>query len=180
MFKLFIMLIFLLSCSSSINVRYDFDSERNYSVLHTYDWSPNPRLILAGFQSNEKFTFVDNKIKSLVNSSLITKGFEQDSQNPDFFIVYILGTIDKIDESEMEYSVGKQTHYLSWGGTFTELKDYDKGTLIIDFVDAKTKELIWRGAATKSVAENPTQKTIEKNLEKAISQLMENFPPHKY
>jgi hypothetical protein len=55
----------------------------------------------------------------------------------------------------------------------TDTYEYEVGTLIIDFVDAKKKELIWRGIATGVVNPNITAEDIDR----IVAKIMENYPP---
>lgn len=68
-----------------------------------------------------------------------------------------------------------------WSGghattTYSE-SDYLKGTLVVDFYDVKSQELIWQGVASGSVTEKPEKR--EKSIPKAVSKLMKKFPIEK-
>ena len=66
--------------------------------------------------------------------------------------------------------------YGMWAGapvTYTDFNTYGEGTLIIDFVDAHTKKLVFRGVG-KAVVGGP-----EANAEKiraAVAKIMDQFP----
>ena len=68
-----------------------------------------------------------------------------------------------------------------WGGGFgsatTTANTYEVGTLVVDLFDAKTKEALWRGTATKTVSDNP-EKNAE-NLNKAVTKMFKEFPPRR-
>ena len=56
--------------------------------------------------------------------------------------------------------------------TTTRVTEYEKGTLVVDIWDAKTKELVWRGAVTKTVPGNVDKagKLIDKAVRKMADQ----------
>ena len=58
-----------------------------------------------------------------------------------------------------------------------DVHQYEEGTLILDFVDADAKELIWRGTATKALDSNPTPEKIEKNIGNVVAKILAKFPP---
>jgi hypothetical protein len=60
-----------------------------------------------------------------------------------------------------------------FGSATTRVTTYQVGTLVFD---AKTKEAIWRGTATKTLSENP-EKNAE-SLNKAITNMFKVFPPN--
>jgi hypothetical protein len=65
-----------------------------------------------------------------------------------------------------------------WGGfgeTTTTVENYRVGTLVLDFYDAHTKQLIWRGSAQEALSDKPEKN--EKKLEKSVSKMLEHFPP---
>ena len=54
---------------------------------------------------------------------------------------------------------------------------YTKGTLVIDILDAKTDELVWRGSAVNRMSD-PTYDA--KEINKVVEKILEEFPPRPY
>jgi hypothetical protein len=58
-----------------------------------------------------------------------------------------------------------------------------KGTLMIDISDARTKNGVWRGTATKTLEQGPTgdrvrdAKAVEKPINQAVQKMFKKFPP---
>jgi hypothetical protein len=50
-----------------------------------------------------------------------------------------------------------------------------QGTLVIDLVDSRKKELVWRGTATDTLSDEP-EKNAQK-IEKATEKLFKKYPP---
>jgi len=130
-------------------------------------------------------------IKLAVNRELISKGLELRSENPDMLIALHGGKEKKVDVQEWGYAYGDRD-YQYWGyhprpwvpepmgrdieyRRGTDTYEYEVGTLIVDFVDAKTKSLIWRGRATGVVDPDIGSEKINEIIKK----LLENFPPSK-
>lgn len=196
--KRFIGLIgFLMLCigCASLTVNYDFDQEFDFSSIKTYDWLPIPQKALI----NE---LAVKHIKFAVNNEMKAKGFQMASKDPDVLIALHGGKEKKVDVQEWGYTYGDY-NYNYWGphhprefdhGAFappvipgpsfrdyseyrkgTDTYEYEVGTLIIDIVDAKKKELIWRGTGTGIIDPG---KTSEQTNE-VVKKLLENFPPVK-
>jgi hypothetical protein len=49
------------------------------------------------------------------------------------------------------------------------------GTVVVDLFDTKTKQLIWRGAASDTLSNN-SDKNI-KNLNESVDKMFKHFPP---
>jgi hypothetical protein len=59
----------------------------------------------------------------------------------------------------------------------TTVEQIPVGTLIVDLVDAKRKELVWRGTATDTLKPEATAAEREAALSAAITKMLEVFPP---
>jgi len=54
------------------------------------------------------------------------------------------------------------------------VRNVTDGTLVIDIYDAKTKQPVWHGTATKQVG----SKTVsQEELDQAVAAVLANFPP---
>ena len=64
-----------------------------------------------------------------------------------------------------------------WGtGTATTVVEPQAiGDLTVDIFDGKNKQLIWRGAAEKTLSSKPEKN--EKKLEKSVEDMFKKFPP---
>jgi hypothetical protein len=51
------------------------------------------------------------------------------------------------------------------------------GTLVLDMYAPSTKQLVWTGRATKTLEPNNSQEKKQKNLDKAMHKLLNNFSP---
>jgi len=174
----FLFLTLIASCSSSSKVKYDYDPEVNFVSLKTFDWMKQPASSGGGVKAAlARNTLLDKRIKNAVNRQLTAKGLKQDSSNPDFVIAYHVGVEDKVDVRDWGYTYAIRGRYWGVRTRGVEVHQYKEGTLILDFVDAKTMELLWRAAGSGAAKENPTPKEVEKSINKAIAKFLENFPP---
>ena len=173
----FLIAFFLLSCSS-ISVVTDYDREANFTALKTFTWIPQPSYVIGNTDAaRARNDLLDKRIKNAVNNELATKGYLQESENPDFLVAYHTGLKEKVDVTSYGYGYGPRSRYWGWGGSTVDVYQYEEGTLILDIIDAKAKELIWRGAGTKTLERDPTPEKIEKNVTKGVAKILEKFPP---
>jgi Domain of unknown function (DUF4136) len=63
----------------------------------------------------------------------------------------------------------------SFGEATTTTDTYKVGTVVVDLFDTKTKQLIWRGAASDTLSDN-SDKNI-KNLNESVDKMFKHFPP---
>ena len=67
-------------------------------------------------------------------------------------------------------------HYGMWAGapiTYTDVSVYDEGTLILDFVDARTKKLVFRGTGN-AVVSGP--ETNSEKIREAVAKIVAAYP----
>jgi hypothetical protein len=120
-------------------------------------------------------------VRTAVDDQLATKGLRKVDVDPELTVV-IFGSQDSdIHVSNPSWSpslnsiatgvvVGSQ----SWLVT--------KGTLVVDMLDTKTKNSVWRGQATQTLDRGPTgdrakdAKTVEKPIKNAVKKMFKQFP----
>jgi hypothetical protein len=54
------------------------------------------------------------------------------------------------------------------------VEPYVEGTVIIDVVDAKSHELVWRGRGVSDVSDNP--ETYSQSLNRTVMDIVKKFP----
>jgi len=154
------------------DVQHDYDQRVDFANFKTFDWMEGPDH--AGLDQ-----LVVQRVKNAVNARLKEKGVQISSNKPDFLVAIHLGKKDKVDTTDWGYTYGTSDGYRR-GEQQTRLVsayEYEEGSLILDFVDAKSKQLIWRGSAKAEVQNINTAKKSEQVINKAVKMIMQKFPP---
>jgi hypothetical protein len=58
----------------------------------------------------------------------------------------------------------------------TNIYSYREGTLILDLMDSKTNNLIWRGWAVSPLDSSYKPEEIDKLIKKAVAKIFNKFP----
>ena len=187
--KLFLPLVavfFLTSCST-LSVNYDFNEQADFDSYKTYDWLPLPDNVKVNELNRQRF------IKA-VNDNLGGKGFVLSGTQADFKIATHFGKDREIQVTDWGYSYAPVSYYRGRGylhpavATYPtglsvsqriSVHEYEKGTLVLDFIDTNDNTLIWR--ATAKAVINPSSSPSEqtKKINKAVETILESFPPKK-
>jgi hypothetical protein len=150
----------LTSCSSVV-VKSDYDPDANFTQYKTFDFMPRP-----GTKSLHQ-----KRVEAALEERLIAKGYQKQTEGrPDFLIAYHTNVRDKIDVDTYGYRYGRYGRRV---GTYTTVREYQQGTLVVDFVDAKTKELFWRGWAKGEVNDSIAKEKIDET----VGKILEKYPP---
>jgi hypothetical protein len=170
-----------------INVRTDFDPSADFSGYHTYYWAGGKDVSGGGSLEN---SLVDKRIKDIIGARLSAKGLGEVAEDakPDLVILYWIGARDKTSiktvPSSATYTRAGWSRYDPywggrWGRTYDEVvvRNYTEGTLIVDLIDANTKQLAWRAYLVQTVDKDP-QKTAERVEANAMAAFAQ-YPPTK-
>lgn len=165
--------ITLVSCSS-LRTYYDYDREADFSALRTYDWIDPDSGSAVGTPEND---LVNRRIRAAVDRELAAQGYVVATADPDFLVTSHVGVEQRIEVHDWGYSYGRSygRHGMMVGST--DVREYDEGTLILDVIDAETRNLIWRGTAKRAVSRNPTPEESEAIISTAVAKILDKFPP---
>jgi hypothetical protein len=163
-------------CSSGISYRHDWDRDEDMTKYGTFDWLPVPPRVSGDLRTaRERNLLLEKRIKRAVNAQLEARGFVQDTLQPSFRIAYHAGSEERVSVTDWGYRYGPGP----WGyyGRDFDVRQYTRGTLILDFIDASTNELFWRGEASKTINPNARPEDIDRTINEAVAGLLEKWPP---
>jgi len=164
------------ACSSSISYNYDWDRDEDLTKYSSYSWMAIPPPAPGDSQqARERNDLLDKRIRTAVNAQLEARGHKQDETSPSFLVVYHVGSEDKVSVTDWGYRYGPGP----WGyyGRDIDVRQYTQGTLVIDFIDASSTQLFWRGEASKAIDQNMTQEEIDQVINEAVTGILRNWPP---
>jgi hypothetical protein len=172
-FCLIVCIGLIFGCSTIHGVKYDYNKQTDFSRYRSYDWMPTP----ASADMNK---LVIARVKKAIEAELGVKGLNKTSQNPDFLIAEHLGKKDKVRVENWGYGYyGPHPGYWGgfWGPGGVSTHQYEEGWLILDFVDAGSKKLIWRGTAKAEIQNIDSPEKSEKLINKAVKKILKKYPP---
>ncbi len=171
-----ILLMAAFSSCSTVTVRTDHDPRADFSRYRTYAFGPLSRNALAISPG------VRAQIETSIDQGLAARGLRR-AARPDFFVAYHVTTREQISVQTFHdwgrWGVGgpRWNYYALWRGSPTMTSYVHRstiGTLVVDFVDARTDRSFWRGITTGTVRGAQTNR---RNVADAISRMLQNFPP---
>jgi hypothetical protein len=165
----------ILTGCAGIQVTTDYDPDVDFSLLQNYAW-------MEGQQERPADPRVDNsllntRIRNAVDAELAGKGFGvTNPERADFLVGYHAAIRNKIDAYSMSNFYGYRP---GWRGGYSDIHvyEYEEGSLVIDFVDPATKNLLWRGAAQAEVNRAASPEKREIRIQKAVEKILSRFPP---
>lgn len=152
-------LILLLNpLTTNPDVIVDFDREADFSAYHTFDWSP----IVHEIQYEN--TLKSKIIIKAVESQLMDRGYQRDNVSPDLRV-----DIHILFKSKKEVrSYPSASWYRYWQDHNINIYDFEKVSLIIDFVERSQNQLVSQGGASGSINIKPEEVESAINGAKAL------------
>jgi hypothetical protein len=168
-----ILFLFILGSCSSIRVNSDYDKNVDFSQYKTYAFHKQ------GIDRAQISEFDKKRILHAIDNELSKKGMSK-SENPDLLINILTKERERIDVDQYNagwgYGWGYGWNPYLWGGR-TFVSSTTEGTLYIDLIDAKKKELVWEGQGVGYLTENYDKK--ESQINEYVAKILAQFPPVK-
>ena len=187
-FNLALLLAFFLTgcvATTPVDVSTDYDRNVNFGQYRTFKWFQDKPT--AGIDSTYKYnTFLDQRIRNAVEAQLIQKGMSKVTGPADLLIAYDVKVITRQSaRPDYAFAPGFGYGYSYWYGYRYNygysrfgrpmlIEEYKDGTIIIDLVDAKDNQLIWRGWGQMEVNE---ANISEAEVNKIVTNILAKFPP---
>ena len=57
------------------------------------------------------------------------------------------------------------------------VENYDQGTLVLDIVDGRSNELVWRGTAQARIDPSNSPEERQRRINEAVRKILDRFPP---
>jgi hypothetical protein len=155
---------------STLQTTADWDKAANFSNYKTWAWKDDGSI---------KNDILNRRIQTLVGAELGKKGLTRSDDNPDLWVA-VHGRLSK--ETQINtYNSGWGYGYGWYGGgmgmSTSTVQEIPVGTLIVDLVDTRKKEMVWRGTATDTLKPERSPDEREQALSEALAKLFEKYPP---
>ena len=179
-------IVALLACSATRaqDVKYNYRQGTDFSKYHTYKWvdAVDGAPAIGGHLDQ----ILDSEIKQSIDSQLAAKGLTKiDSGKADLLVGYQIALTQEKQWNASGWGSGGGPGWGGWGpwsmeslwGTATS-STINIGTLVLGVYDAAARQLVWMGAASKTVNPGKNQEKNRENLDKATQKLLKDFPPN--
>jgi hypothetical protein len=154
-----------MGCSSS-KVMTDFDNTIIFSDFKTYSFYED-----VGQGLNELDV---NRVTSALKLEMKQRTF-QEVENPDFFINVTSKISEKPNKNLMGVGLGNGGFGLSGGIPIGGKKLNEE--FVIEFVNAKTDQVIWEGILNSTIKEKRTPEQKELHFNEIIKKILDSYSP---
>jgi hypothetical protein len=148
---------------------YDFDRSAPFSTFRTFGWAPGTELTDALNHA---------RVVRSIESQLLSKGLTrvEGGASPDLLVAYHASFNKNLQINAWSSGWGGPRFGGLRSGTATT-QQILTGTLVVDLMDGRTKNIVWRGTASGDINPAAKPETRDKNIARATQKLFKNYPP---
>jgi hypothetical protein len=165
-------------------LRSDYDRSADFATYRTYSYVDPVGTDKAGYSS-----IITQHFKNAIDAEMSARGYRKVDANPDLLVNFSANATEKVDVRStptptMGMGVGyggyygyRGSMYAAWPMYTNDVSTvrYQVGTLNVDVVDARRKQLVWEGVAEGKLRKE-TMQNPEPAIRSVINQLYQSYP----
>lgn len=172
---------FVVGGCSGVQVNQDYDPATDFNSMQAYRWESETQEKTGDLRIDNPLR--DTRIRRAVARQLSDKGFVRSEDGTATFLVryqYRLRQKIESDGAAGGIGFGIGSFGRSGGvaiGTGNNIREYDEGSLTIDFIDAASQTLLWRGTGTQRFREYKDPEKARQDINTLVEKILAQFPP---
>lgn len=184
-FALPMLALVLLSSCVSVRVVSDYDKEANFTEYKSYAFYK------TGIDKAQISDLDKKRILKAIDTELRSRGFVK-SQEPDLLISIFTKEREQVDVYNNNFGWGWGG--FGWGGFYNpwvwgpgwgwggawgpNVSTRTQGSLYIDLIDAKNKELVWQGRGVGTLNNTKNIEKKEERIQEFVGEILQAYPPN--
>ena len=167
----------LAACASGPTVKSDYDHQANFAQYQTFGYMSPLGTDKAGYN-----TLLTERLKSAARGQMEMRGYTYSATNPDLLLNFGAKLQRQTEVTPGFAPMGPYYGYRTgfyggwpgygWGD---DVYQYTEGTLSVDLVDARRRQLVWEGVAVGEV-QNPDSAGSQQNVDKVVAEIFAKYP----
>lgn len=168
-----LLLLLIVSSCDTVKVYSDYDKSVDFTQYKTFAF------MKSGIDKVEISDLDKKRILNAIDRQMQSKGFTK-SETPDLLVNIFTKSREEISVNQFNagwgYGWGYGWNPYMYGGQ-TYVTSSTEGTLYIDLIDAKKKELVWQGEGSGTLSKDMNEKDAIVN--DIVTQILAQYPPAK-
>ena len=157
------------SAVSAAEVKSDYDRAFDLAKLQSFRFAEQGRRSPKDALAADEMT--DKRLRAALRSNLVALGLQDQPAGADFVVSYFA-------------SLRNQTQITTsgrprWGMGAVWVDQHMEGTAVVEFRDARSGELIWRGFTTGAVDPDKSEEKINKGIKRLIERFAKDREKQK-
>lgn len=174
----FLAMMLLLTGCSTVQVSQDY-RDTDFSRYRSYTW----KTVTTGQEPNG--TLLDNpllheRFHKTIDKILALRGYSR-KEPADFLVSYTFSIETRLESypygPRVGVGAGRRYRYGEIGFGYLDINQYQVGILAVNFYDAASETVIWRGIGSERVDLHSTPEKTTELVDRLVSAVLSQFPP---
>ncbi|MEM7087769.1 MAG: DUF4136 domain-containing protein [Bacteroidota bacterium] len=164
-------LLLIVSSCTTVRVAADYDKNANFGNYGSFAF------FKPGIDKAEISDLDKKRILRAIDAELSVKGMNK-SGSPDILVSIFTKERQRVDVYNNNFGFGwgwNPWWYGGFGGS--NVSQSTEGSLYIDFIDAKTNELVWQGLGTARLITHGSVEKKEERIREIVQEILVQYPP---
>ncbi|NND63539.1 MAG: DUF4136 domain-containing protein [Flavobacteriaceae bacterium] len=158
------------SCTT-VRVVTDYDREANFNEYQSFAF------FKPGIDKAEVSDLDKKRILRAIDSELSAKGMKK-SEDPSILVSIFTKERERVDVYNNNFGWGWGWNPWWYGGWYgNNVATTTEGSLYIDFIDAKTNELVWQGIGRARLITHSDIDKKEARIREIVREILSKYPP---
>ena len=172
-------LLAMTGCASGPTIRSNVDQSVDFTRFQTFGFMQPLSTDREGFQS-----FISRDLMAAAERELVALGLKRTDTNPDLLVNFSANLDQRLrvtqtpQTSASAFGTHRRGFYSTWPSYRTEVRQYTKGTFVVDVVDASRMQLVWEGVAAQRITQSRAD-NIGPVIDQAMQEVFAQFPTRK-
>lgn len=174
-----ILVLLMLSSCTSVRVLSDYDKEADFNSYKSYAFYK------TGIDKAQVSDLDKKRILKAIETEMNSRGFVK-SNNPDLLVSIFTKEKETVDVYNNPYAWGWGWGWGYWGPFYggwpgfygNQVSTRTEGSLYIDLIDAKSKELVWQGKGVGNLSNLHNIEKKEARIKEFVFEIMQQYPPN--
>lgn len=150
------------------------NNEEVISGKGTFDF--DTKLFKINYSEEVDLAAIDTRVITALEAELKRKGFSRATENPDLLVSYAVAMDSSISGADFNEAYADDFPIAIPEPEPNQQLHYHQGTLIVDFVDSKSRKLLWRGAIMAGVSMDVSDHERDRRVRHGVHILLGHFP----
>jgi len=164
-------LLLIVSSCTTVRVAADYDKNANFGNYKSFAF------FKPGIDKAEVSDLDKKRILRAIDAELSLKGMNKNDK-PDILVSIFTKERQRVDVYNNNFGYGWGWNPWWYGGfSGSNVSQSTEGSLYIDFIDAKTNELVWQGLGTARLISHGSVEKKEERIREIVKEIIAQYPP---
>ncbi len=165
--------LLMVACASNPPLTVDYNDQFNFSQIKTY-----AHLEPQQQGSEVASGLMQERIRNAIDDQMLLLGYQKvPADKAHVLIAHTVIGREKVDVRT--YYHGRRRYRCAMCGYSTvDVRQYTEGTLIIDVLDTKDAQVVWRGVTTARAKQHLTPEERTARINERVAYMLADFPPN--